>query len=222
MCTPSSTQEVAGRATSHSPAACPGFVEFVERGQNDGRRGHRARRTAACSGHAADVDTLLLGCTHYPFLSRVIGDVVGESRHAGELGRRDRRSALSESRRTRLLRHDHVQRRQPPVPVERRCATVPRARSPSAGPELYAPGQPGGPDIPHLREQRTAWPALTDTDDLMTQDAPTDTSCVVSFERDHTEMADGSCFVSFGRTRCSAPRASTTRASLDARTGKGG
>ena len=26
---------------------------------------------------AADVDALLLGCTHYPFLSRVIGDVVG-------------------------------------------------------------------------------------------------------------------------------------------------
>jgi glutamate racemase len=26
---------------------------------------------------AADVDTLLLGCTHYPFLARTIGDVMG-------------------------------------------------------------------------------------------------------------------------------------------------
>ena len=26
---------------------------------------------------AAEVDTLLLGCTHYPFLARVIGDVMG-------------------------------------------------------------------------------------------------------------------------------------------------
>ena len=26
---------------------------------------------------AADVDALLLGCTHYPFLARVIGDVMG-------------------------------------------------------------------------------------------------------------------------------------------------
>ena len=26
---------------------------------------------------AADVDTLLLGCTHYPYLARVIGDVMG-------------------------------------------------------------------------------------------------------------------------------------------------
>ena len=26
---------------------------------------------------AADVDALLLGCTHYPYLARVIGDVMG-------------------------------------------------------------------------------------------------------------------------------------------------
>ncbi|MGQ0521359.1 MAG: glutamate racemase [Actinomycetota bacterium] len=57
--------------------ACPGFVEFVERGETDGDQVHvLAERLLAPLRHAF-VDTVLLGCTHYPFLARTIGDVMG-------------------------------------------------------------------------------------------------------------------------------------------------
>jgi glutamate racemase len=58
-------------------AACPGFVEFVERGETGGDQVHvLAERLLAPLVHAG-VDTLLLGCTHYPFLARTIADVMG-------------------------------------------------------------------------------------------------------------------------------------------------
>ncbi len=60
-----------------SCAACPGFVEFVERGETDSEQVHvLAERLLAPLVHAR-VDALLLGCTHYPFLARTIGDVMG-------------------------------------------------------------------------------------------------------------------------------------------------
>ena len=57
--------------------ACPRFVEFVESGQLDG-----SEVRAAAAGYleplrAAGVDTLVLGCTHYPLLARVIADAIG-------------------------------------------------------------------------------------------------------------------------------------------------
>ena len=58
-------------------AACPGFVEFVERGQTTGDEVMvLAERLLApvCDAH---IDALLLGCTHYPFLARTISDVMG-------------------------------------------------------------------------------------------------------------------------------------------------
>jgi glutamate racemase len=58
-------------------AACPGFVEFVERGVTDGDEVTLLAERMLAPVHAADVDTLLLGCTHYPFLARVIGEVMG-------------------------------------------------------------------------------------------------------------------------------------------------
>jgi len=58
-------------------AACPGFVEFVERGDTDSDQVRvLAQRLLAPVGEAG-VDSLLLGCTHYPFLARVIGEVMG-------------------------------------------------------------------------------------------------------------------------------------------------
>lgn len=58
-------------------AACPGFVEFVERGEAESDQVHvLAERLLAPMGDA-EVDSLLLGCTHYPFLARTISDVMG-------------------------------------------------------------------------------------------------------------------------------------------------
>ena len=57
---------------------CPGFVEFVERGQTDGDEVHVLAERLLAPVREAEVDTLLLGCTHYPFLARTIGDVMGQ------------------------------------------------------------------------------------------------------------------------------------------------
>ncbi len=68
----------AGRArVSLTCAACPGFVEFVERGETDTEQVHILAERLLAPVRSAGVDTLLLGCTHYPFLARTIGDVMG-------------------------------------------------------------------------------------------------------------------------------------------------
>jgi glutamate racemase len=58
-------------------AACPGFVEFVERGQTSGEEVTILAERLLAPVKDAGVDTLLLGCTHYPYLARVIADVMG-------------------------------------------------------------------------------------------------------------------------------------------------
>ena len=58
-------------------AACPGFVEFVERGVTAGDEVAVLAERLLAPVVEAKVDTLLLGCTHYPYLARVIGDVMG-------------------------------------------------------------------------------------------------------------------------------------------------
>ncbi|TMM10608.1 MAG: glutamate racemase [Actinobacteria bacterium] len=58
-------------------AACPGFVELVERGDTDSDQCLVLAERLLSPLRSEQVDTLLLGCTHYPFLARTIGDVMG-------------------------------------------------------------------------------------------------------------------------------------------------
>jgi glutamate racemase len=58
-------------------AACPGFVELVEAGDVDSDQVYVLAERLLAPVRAAGVDTLILGCTHYPLLARVIGDVMG-------------------------------------------------------------------------------------------------------------------------------------------------
>lgn len=58
-------------------AACPGFVEFVEAGDVDSDQVFVLAERLLAPVVAAGVDTLVLGCTHYPLLARTIGDVMG-------------------------------------------------------------------------------------------------------------------------------------------------
>ena len=60
-----------------SCAACPGFVEFVERGETDSEQVHVLAERLLAPLVDAGIDSLLLGCTHYPFLARTISDVMG-------------------------------------------------------------------------------------------------------------------------------------------------
>lgn len=58
-------------------AACPGFVEFVERGETRSDQVTVLTERLLAPVREAKVDALLLGCTHYPFLARTISDVMG-------------------------------------------------------------------------------------------------------------------------------------------------
>ena len=57
--------------------ACPRFVDFVERGETSGEAITQVAREYLAPMIAADVDTLVLGCTHYPLLTGVISYVMG-------------------------------------------------------------------------------------------------------------------------------------------------
>jgi glutamate racemase len=57
-------------------AACPGFVEFVERGETASDQVTVLAERLLAPVREAKVDALLLGCTHYPFLARTISDVM--------------------------------------------------------------------------------------------------------------------------------------------------
>lgn len=58
--------------------ACPKFVEFVERGITSGRQVLGLAEAYLTPIRDADVDTLVLGCTHYPLLSGIIQLAVGD------------------------------------------------------------------------------------------------------------------------------------------------
>jgi glutamate racemase len=57
--------------------ACPVFVEFVERGDTTSPELFAAAREYLAPLQAAAVDTVILGCTHYPMLTGLIGEIMG-------------------------------------------------------------------------------------------------------------------------------------------------
>ena len=67
----------AGADVELSCSACPGFVEFVERGEFDSDQVIVLAERLLSPMAEAGIDTLLLGCTHYPYLARTIADVMG-------------------------------------------------------------------------------------------------------------------------------------------------
>jgi glutamate racemase len=58
--------------------ACPRFVEFVERGDTTSDEVVAAAEEYLAPLKHANIDTLILGCTHYPLLAGVIQYVMGE------------------------------------------------------------------------------------------------------------------------------------------------
>jgi glutamate racemase len=57
--------------------ACPRFVEFVEAGVTSGPELFEVAEEYLSPLKAADVDTLVLGCTHYPLMAAAIQYVMG-------------------------------------------------------------------------------------------------------------------------------------------------
>ena len=61
------------------PVACPGIVELVERGITEGAEVERVIRGLLGEYITKDIDCIVLGCTHYPFVKKTISKVMGES-----------------------------------------------------------------------------------------------------------------------------------------------
>ncbi len=59
--------------------ACPKFVELVEAGVTSGDEALSVARNYLAPLQSADIDTLVLGCTHYPLLTGVLSYVMGDS-----------------------------------------------------------------------------------------------------------------------------------------------
>ena len=60
---------------------CPRFVGFVEAGVTGGKELLDVAREYLEPVAEQDVDTVVLGCTHYPFLARTISDGAQNSMH---------------------------------------------------------------------------------------------------------------------------------------------
>jgi len=58
--------------------ACPLFVSYVERGETSGQEILKIAQGYLKPIIEAEVDTLVLGCTHYPLLTGIISYVVGD------------------------------------------------------------------------------------------------------------------------------------------------
>jgi glutamate racemase len=58
--------------------ACPRFVEFVEAGVTSGGELLRVAHEYLDPLTSSGIDTLILGCTHYPLLTAVISYVMGD------------------------------------------------------------------------------------------------------------------------------------------------
>ena len=60
------------------PTAPVGMVEAVERGELDTTEAHDSVEAAVVPMLEAGADAIVLGCTHYPFLSSVIREIAGD------------------------------------------------------------------------------------------------------------------------------------------------
>lgn len=75
-------QETARRVAPQLELSCcatPGFVEFVESGEVESDQVRVLAERLLRPLLDVTIDTLILGCTHYPLMSRCIADVMGPS-----------------------------------------------------------------------------------------------------------------------------------------------
>ena len=61
------------------PFACPGLVEFVERGEIEGEALHSFLLDLFAPLLDKQIDAVVLGCTHYPFVKAEISSILGEN-----------------------------------------------------------------------------------------------------------------------------------------------
>ena len=98
--------------------ACPRFVEFVEAGITSGDELIEVAHGYLDPMHDAGIDTLVLGCTHYPLLTGVISYVMGEGVTLVSSAEETAKDVYGT-----LVRHDLLRDTSLPDPVHRFLAT---------------------------------------------------------------------------------------------------
>ena len=61
------------------PLPCPGLMEFIEAGDLESDRLHDFLEKLLAPYLDKKLDSIVLGCTHYPFARKMIRGIVGES-----------------------------------------------------------------------------------------------------------------------------------------------
>ena len=61
------------------PLPCPGLMDFVERGDLDGEDLRKYLMESFYEFRDVHIDAVVLGCTHYPFVGKMIQNVLGEN-----------------------------------------------------------------------------------------------------------------------------------------------
>ena len=67
---------------------CPGLVQEIEQGNLDGKETRKILENALVPMLEKNIDTVVLGCTHYPFVIPLIQQIVGEERPGDRSGSR--------------------------------------------------------------------------------------------------------------------------------------
>ena len=94
------------------PQPCPGLADLIEQGHLEDERLHALLERLTAPLRRASVDTVVLGCTHYAFVSTALGRVLGPDVRLVD-------SAPAIARRTEhLLREDAAARRNGPGAFE--------------------------------------------------------------------------------------------------------
>ncbi|CAN4267725.1 MurI Glutamate racemase [Methylophilaceae bacterium] len=87
-----------GRNVEVVTQACPGLVECIERGEVDSPATRDLIKQFCAPLLAEGADTVVLGCTHYPFVRTLISDVVGPKVSLVDTG-----AAVAKQVRSRLI-----------------------------------------------------------------------------------------------------------------------
>jgi glutamate racemase len=87
---------------------CPRFVELVETGRTTDREVLETAASYLAPLVAADIDTLILGCTHYPLLTGVLSYLMGTNVVLVSSAEEAARNVFALLVRSRLLAHEGV------------------------------------------------------------------------------------------------------------------
>ena len=99
-------QRAIGSAVELHAAACPVFVEHVERGDTTSDELRMAARGYLAPLRERGIDTLILGCTHYPLLSGLLQAELGPDVVLVSSAEETAKDVYAELRRSDRLRED--------------------------------------------------------------------------------------------------------------------